>query len=270
MSGDRLRYHASLAFPSPLQASDRPVKTTLVPTPSIPGGFRELDKNRCGFAEYFASLIAQEPRLSGCVLDVGCGAEGPTTVDHKDQNLFRPLLARAAQLDGLDPGPDIQHHASLTNRWQSTLEAAPIPEKTYDLIVSFNVLEHVGDTKAFMAALYRALKPGGVSWAMTPHGNHPFAWCVHLVEALNVKAKVGGDYKGLNKIPTYYRLNSRKAITRAAEEAGFSAVTFYFYPALQWELYFPKALRFVPRLYDWLIGARFQSCYQQMLVKFER
>ena len=132
------------------------------------------------------------------------------------------------------------------------------------------MLEHVGDTKAFMAAMHRALKPDGVAWAMTPHGNHPFAWCVHLVELLKVKEKVGGDYQGLNKIPTYYRLNSMSKITRAAEEAGFQAVTYYFYPALQWELYFPKLLRFVPRIYDWLLGARFRPFYQQMLVKFER
>lgn len=246
------------------------VKITVVPTPPIPGGFRELDRNRCGFAEYFASLLADESRLNGTILDVGCGAEGPTTVDHKDQNLFRPLLARALQMDGLDPGPDVQRHKGLTNRWHSTLENAPLPESYYDVIVSFNVLEHVGDPTTFMKAMHRALKPGGVAWAMTPHGNHPFAWCVRLVEALKMKERVGAGYAGLNRIPTYYRLNTIRTISRAAEAAGFSAVTFHFYPALQWELYFPKILRFVPKLYDWFIGARFRPCYQQMMVKFER
>ncbi len=246
------------------------MRVTIVPTPPIAGGFAELDQNRHGFAEYFATILEKEPRLEGVVLDVGCGSEGPTTLNHRRENLFRPLLARSQQLDGLDPGPDVNSHPGLTNRWHSTLEDAPIPPGSYDLIISFNVFEHVGEPARFLNAVARALKPDGVVWAMTPHGNHPFAWCVKVLEALRLKTLIGGDYEGLNRIPTPYRLNTVRGIANAAAKAGFTDATFYLYPALQWELYFPRPLRFLPRIYDRLIGARYQSCYQQLLVKLER
>jgi SAM-dependent methyltransferase len=246
------------------------MRVTIVPTPPIAGGFSELDNNRHGFAEYFASILETEDRFSGVVLDVGCGSEGPTTLNHRRENLFRPLLARSRQLDGLDPGPDVNKHPGLTNRWHSTLEDAPLEASSYDLIISFNVFEHVADPNRFLSAVARALKSDGVVWAMTPHGNHPFAWGVKLLEGLRLKTLVGGDYEGLNRIPTPYRLNTVRAITRAAAHAGFTEATFYYYPALQWELYFPRPLRFIPRLYDLLIGTRFQSCFQQVLVKLER
>ncbi|MBI2069435.1 MAG: class I SAM-dependent methyltransferase [Elusimicrobia bacterium] len=52
----------------------------------------------------------------------------------------------------------------------------PLPEKEFDLITSFDTLEHVADPLTALNDLYRSLKPGGHLIANTPFGcteNHP-------------------------------------------------------------------------------------------------
>jgi len=249
------------------------MKTETVAFPRSLGGFAEQCADRSGFAVYFASIMARDARFDqGVVLDVGCGASGPQIRDKDGKEIFRSLLSRAKQIDGLDPTKSLEKHAYLTRRWETTLEAAPLNENEYDVLVSFNVLEHVADPVAFLKAAHRTLKPGGVFYAMTPHGRHPFAMGVKLVEASRVKYVIAGrsDDGRINQIPTYYRMNTDGAIARAATRAGFSHAAFYPAPCVQWDTYFPGVFKFLPHAFDRAVGCQSVRFAQQLLVRLEK
>lgn len=243
------------------------------PFPSHLAGYRALRDDTSSFAHHFASVMRADPRLNGArLLDVGCGPEGPTHPDKLGRNIYRPILEQARQVDGVEPGFDISKHPYLTERYATTLEDAPLESSAYDLIVSFNVLEHVANPAQFMAKVFGALKPGGAFYATTPHGFHPFPYCVLLIERLGLKGKVADmEYEGkINRYATYYRLNTRSQIRRHAQAAGFARATYYPAPCVNWDSYFPRAIKFLPRAFDWLIATRVQAFAQQMMVVLEK
>lgn len=228
------------------------------------GNFTELDRDRSSWVKHYARLIGSDPRLKKRVLDVGCGPSGAW------QEMFRTCVNQASQLDGIDPNPRVSENPYVKQRWCGTLESVDIPAETYDAAASFQVVEHVQDPRGFMRAIFRLLKPGGVFYATTPHSQHPFAWGVKALELINLKAFAGGKNEGINKIPTYYRLNSRKALLRATEGLGFESLELHYFPCVQWDQYVPRALRVIPHLYDRLIGIRGRRFAQMLMFKIEK
>lgn len=249
-----------------------PIQIETVPIPSTLRGFRALNANRAGFLYYYADILRQEPRFKGRVLDVGCGPTGPTAPAADGSNLFGPILRQATQVDGVEPGGGTEAHPYLTQRWHSTLEDADVPANTYDAMIAFNVLEHVATPNVFLSKVAGALKPGGVFYASTPHSNHPFSLCVRLIQALGLKQHIAdSEYDGkIQRIPTYYRLNSKRSVVATARQLGFSRARFYFAPSVNWDSYFPARLRFVPNFYDRIIGATLPGAAQQMMVMLEK
>jgi SAM-dependent methyltransferase len=55
---------------------------------------------------------------------------------------------------------DINHVCDLTN--------IPVPDETYDLVLSTQVLQHVPDPVAMLREFHRVLKPGGQAWLSAP------------------------------------------------------------------------------------------------------
>lgn len=45
----------------------------------------------------------------------------------------------------------------------------PYPDKSFDCIISFQVIEHIQDDSAFLKEIYRVMKPGGVAYITTPN-----------------------------------------------------------------------------------------------------
>ena len=213
------------------------------------GSFSHLARDRSGFQGEFVRRVLAEPGLKGRVLDVGCGP-GP-------QPVVEEVLRSAGRVDGVDPVEQAQPQPLLANRWRGTLEELPLGAGTYDLAFSYNVVEHVREARPFFEKVRRVLKPGGVFWALTPHGRHPFCTAVKLLEWSNLKQKVGSADYQRNAYRSYYRLNRDKDVLRAIEGLGFSSARFVYMPCMQWDRAFPRPMRFLPWAYDWVAGTRF-------------
>ena len=90
------------------------------------------------------------------VLDVGCG-----------DRPYDALLAGAAEIVGFDvPGnPHADVHGSI--------EAIPLEDASFDVVLCLQVLEHVPDPAAAVRELRRVAKPGGRVLTST-HGVYPY------------------------------------------------------------------------------------------------
>ena len=98
-------------------------------------------------------------------LDVGCGAG----------LLCEPLARLGADVTGVDAAPEnvaaAAHHAEgggLDVRYMAG-EIDALDIGAFDLVVSMEVLEHVADKSAYLAALAARLAPGGLMVLSTPN-----------------------------------------------------------------------------------------------------
>lgn len=99
-------------------------------------------------------------------LDVGCGAG----------LLCEPLARLGAQVTGVDAAPEnigaARAHAQasgLTIDYQAGEFETQVKGRTFDLVTSMEVIEHVTDPAAFVAGLAAALAPGGLMILSTPN-----------------------------------------------------------------------------------------------------
>ncbi len=233
--------------------------------PEFLGRFDLLDADRSRVQRDFAARILSDPRVRGRVLDVGAGRSSNVPA-------YQPIYEAAETLDALDPDPMVREHPYARRTWACTLEeATEIPENEYDAAIAFMVVEHVADPRAFLEAVHRVLRPGGVFFATTPSSHHPFAWTVRAVQVLGLKRTAAGRAtKKMNEYPAYYRMNSPRAVAPLARELGFARAEFLRYPCVHWDRYFPRALRFVPHAYDRVLGVRYAALSQLLMMTLEK
>jgi 2-polyprenyl-6-hydroxyphenyl methylase/3-demethylubiquinone-9 3-methyltransferase len=121
---------------------------------------------RLGFIRDLAcAQFGRDPRsldpLAGlALLDIGCGGGV----------LSEPLARIGADVTGLDPaGENIaaaKAHAQkgglAIDYRQETVEAVVASGRRFDIVLAMEVVEHVADVEAFVAACCAAVKPGGL------------------------------------------------------------------------------------------------------------
>jgi len=159
-------------------------------------------------------------------LDVGCGGG----------LVAEPLARMGATVTGIDAGEDViaaaRAHAAgqdlaIDYRAGDVLRLTDEMPGQFDLVTCLEVLEHVADVPAFLAALRKLLKPGGLlvfstpnrttmSWAvlivgaeqimkLIPKGGHAWKQFLtpdELTQRLAVAGFVAGDIKGLTWTPS--------------------------------------------------------------------
>ncbi|WP_338446558.1 bifunctional 2-polyprenyl-6-hydroxyphenol methylase/3-demethylubiquinol 3-O-methyltransferase UbiG [Pelagerythrobacter marensis] len=108
---------------------------------------------------------APKPLAGLSALDIGCGAG----------LLCEPLARLGAEVTGVDAAPEniaaAAHHAQgsrLDIRYIAG-DVATLDLGTFDLVTSMEVIEHVADKPAFLAALANRLAPGGLMILSTPN-----------------------------------------------------------------------------------------------------
>ena len=114
------------------------------------------------FARYaFSARLARGKR----VLDMGCGA-GYGSAE---------LAKQALKVTGLDVSSDAVAHArqhfssSNVEFVEGSAAAAPLPDQSFDLIVAFEVIEHLADWRKLLEEARRLMAPGGQFVVSTPN-----------------------------------------------------------------------------------------------------
>jgi SAM-dependent methyltransferase len=90
------------------------------------------------------------------VLDAGCG-----------DRPYEEVLRGASEIVGFDVPGNL--HADL----HGTIDAIPVADASFDVVLCLQVLEHVPDPAAAVRELRRAVRPGGRVLAST-HGVYPY------------------------------------------------------------------------------------------------
>ena len=121
-----------------------------------------------------ADLIRRDAQLppDARILEIGCGT---------GHNLA--MLAGFGHVDGLELDDEAREISE--KRLGRKIMRSPLPElsevadKSYDLIGAFDVIEHIDDDQAALAAIATKLKPGA-KFVMTVPA-HPWMWTAHDV-----------------------------------------------------------------------------------------
>lgn len=162
------------------------------------------------------SLAGARPLRS--VVDLGCG-------DAQRLERLGDALGDGVELIGLDLQPDPERVRELAARGirleraniESELDA--LRDGGHDLAVLCQIIEHVRDPAALLAALARKLAPGGRALIETPNlGGLDFRL---------FRRRAWGAYH----VPRHFHLFSRDSLAATAERAGLAVVASGFLPS---------------------------------------
>lgn len=103
------------------------------------------------------------------ILDVGCGSGGNIN-----------LLAEFGQVTGLDVSEEALKFArnyNFVSLVRADAKSIPFPDRSFDLVTSLDVFEHIEDDKKALRESFRVLKNGGFILLTVPA--HPWLWSDH-------------------------------------------------------------------------------------------
>lgn len=150
------------------------------------------------------------------VLDVGCG----------NGSVAREVAKRGCNVVGIDiseTGVAIARRQCPEARFEVMAAdeklLANLGEEPFDLVLSFEVIEHVYAIRSFLAACFAALRPGGTFICSTPY--HGYA--KNLLLSLS-----GGWDRHLTSAAEgeHIRFFSRRTLSLLLEQAGFCSFQF--------------------------------------------
>lgn len=165
-----------------------------------------------------AYVVAQE-YIKGDVLEVGCGeGRGVSTMIDKAKTF--------TAVDKIKQAIDELQKRFPSGRFIS-MNIPPLAElqnDAYDVVVSFQVIEHIEDDRLFLQEIQRVLRPGGVALITTPNRKmsltrnpwHVREYLSHELGDLAKKIFSEVEVKGITgneKVMTYYEEN-RKSVAK--------------------------------------------------------
>jgi 2-polyprenyl-3-methyl-5-hydroxy-6-metoxy-1,4-benzoquinol methylase len=169
------------------------------------GGNRALDHLRLWLT--WRRMRQRVPRYRRLrVLELGFGAG----------DMLARLLREHHELSGIERSMlELPVREDVAGRVQldyGAAEDADLSPNSFDLIYANHVVEHLDDPNRVFTTVHRALRPGGMFYAVTPNA-----------ESLGL-ALFGAHWWNLED-PTHVRFFSQASAARALRAAGFSAVS---------------------------------------------
>ena len=173
-------------------------------------GYADYLKERPNIQLRSAQILERIERHqpAGALLDIGCG-----------MGLFVEV---AAQRGWAASGIDLNEHAVAWAREHvseqvsaGTLADLDAPDGTFDCITMFDVIEHVADPRAELAAVWRALRPGGLLVVLTPDAG-----------AL-VSRALGSHWLEMKRAPEHLQFFSVDGLAVLLRHAGFAPLEWH-------------------------------------------
>jgi SAM-dependent methyltransferase len=178
------------------------------------------------FRDEIVEHVARLRRKPLRVLDAGAG------------RALRLKFPPDVKITGIDISEDsLRSHTALSERIVGDLQTYPLVAEAFDVIVCWNVLEHLDDPLSALSNMSRALAKGGLLviggpnvWSpkallakSTPHRFHVFVYR-HVVPIPHA-----GE-PGYPPFPTYLRLaGAPRRLVKASVKLGFEVVILRFY-----------------------------------------
>lgn len=136
------------------------------------------------------------------VLEAGCGSASKLN------------LSAATRLTGIDLSVEqLQRNATVDEAIQGDLQTFPLPTAAYDIIVCWDVLEHIDQPRLALDNLAQSLKPGGLMFLAMPN---PLSWWglatrftphwVHVQAYRRIFGVPDAGTDGKGPFPTYLRM----------------------------------------------------------------
>lgn len=189
------------------------------------GGFARNDQRVLFYARVNALLDR-----SMAVLDFGAGRGKWAEKEGGFRRELANLRGRCRAVVGADIDPAVVRNPDLDDaRVFKPGEPLPFGDGEFDLIVSWTVFEHIGDADLYVRELDRVLKPGGWICAFTPH-----KWSYPAIGARLLPNSLHAGFlrfssprrKEADIFPTFYRLNTIRALKRHFPEPRFAHYTY--------------------------------------------
>lgn len=142
--------------------------------------------NDCYFAHLSVYRFAARLCEGGVVLDAGCGTGyGSAHLANKGARQVHGIdISEKAATFSRDHFP----RANLEFRVMDVERIKGFPARSFDLIFSSNVLEHVADVSAFLRAARRLMKPGGSLLVVVPPIIGPIPRAIDLANPYHVNS----------------------------------------------------------------------------------
>ena len=129
-------------------------------------------------------------------------------------DISEAALAKSARVSANDPdlaGKRVDYHVSLGY-------SMALPDESVDVFFCGECIEHVEDTNAFLAEVYRVIKPGGIAIFTTPNGD---PW---IYRQLKIRWCVGFEHVALMNFEEFRR--SLEAFFEPVKYIGFNQSVF--------------------------------------------
>ncbi|MBD3251265.1 methyltransferase domain-containing protein [Candidatus Uhrbacteria bacterium] len=203
---------------------------------------------RCLIQNVIASLpFSKRNKMLSTLLNVGAGRS----------TILETAIATAVPRFTCDRIDVEQHrikHPNVRNMYHASVESMPaVPSKTYDVVFSNYVFEHVPDVEAAIQEIARVLKQDGTCILTIPNPNAPeffiSKWTPH-----HFHQWVKGSGEGQEAFPTFYAYRSIRNLTRLFEAHGFILKSDQRFAFVYGYLYRFPILNVIGKAYDGLLS----------------
>lgn len=170
----------------------------------------------------FKAYVVASQYVSGDVLEVGCGEGRGIALLMEKARSFTAVDKIETALAEL-----MKRYPSASFRSMNIPPLSGLQANAYDVVVSFQVIEHIDKDELFLKEIHRVLKPGGLALLTTPNrkmslSRNPWHIREYLPQELKRLASpifssvVLKGISGNEKVMDYYRENKRSVerITR--------------------------------------------------------
>jgi SAM-dependent methyltransferase len=161
------------------------------------------------------AYVAAVDYVNGDLLEVGCGQGRGIAILKPHVKKYVALERHQGIVDELRKKyPQVDIRQAVVPPFQD------IPDGTFDCAISFQVIEHIKDDKAFLKEIHRSLKPGGKALITTPNIKMSLTrnpWHIREYTARQLNDLASGIFsrviaKGIHgneKALAYYEMNKK-------------------------------------------------------------